>query len=147
MRRLNSPIHMITDHCFPSLDSLSDTPTLSRTKVFCPYYRQTCFAHGTWKGESLSFGIRLSPASSNIAVISTEAKGQSQGPALSVLRAWHTHIHNDYLWQQCQLGRRGQATSICLPCLVLTQLEAVMNGTSHHVWYNFFSIPEQKKYG
>lgn len=83
MRRLISPFQMITDHCFPSLDSLSHTFTHTHTVAHTSVSSiptTNKFAHGTWKGESFSFGVLSIPASTNTRGHQhTEARGQSQG--------------------------------------------------------------------
>lgn len=117
---------------FPLLRlTLSHTPPVAHTSVW------STLTTALEKENHSHSGSFHYPHHLILAVISAQRRGdnhkEAEGSALSVLRVRHTHIHNGRLWQQCRLGRQCQATSICLACLILTQLESVMNETSPHI--------------
>lgn len=104
MSRLISPFQMITDHCFPSLDTHANTHAQTIYPSSQPATNK--FVHGTWERKASHFRTFITHIIWYLHLQCMEAeynyRGKREGSALSVPGMRRIHVHNDRFWQQCQ---------------------------------------------
>lgn len=139
MRRLISPIQMITDHCFPLLRHTHTHIRANNLSILSTGYKQVCGWH--LKKESISFQdfhysyhLILTSAAHGDGI---QLQGKERGLCF-ICPGNETHSHPQ--WPFLTTVSAADNTPPYLSVSggeILGQWEPVMNETSHRVWYIF----------